>query len=374
MSRAYFGWGAAWAVVLTFAGAVATLAAPSKDEALRWRFVENETLVMRIVQEMNMDMKIGNGAASIPTSGTTQLDMSMHVDKVNDDGSARVTMKLARMKVGMKAAGMQIDFDSDDAKKKDGEKKEEGGAANEVSEMMAKAFGAMINLSYSATINPRGELGDIEVPEASLAALKGLPGMDALSGLFDEKTFKDSFSQMTGNGWLVLPEKEPAVGDTWKQETTMKNPVMGKQTFVAEFKYEGIVEKEGRKLDEFSVTIDMHIEPDPESKFPVKIDITKQEQKGKVYFDRALGRMALSELNTAMTMNLEAQGQQMEQEVKATTTTKFLAQDEAAADSPGDKPEADEPDDKPNADKPQDAEEPKAEADASNPKDAPKSE
>lgn len=305
------------------------VAAPLRaDEPLRWKFTAGEDLVLRVEQTFDMEMQIPNQDKPVASSGKTTMEMSVHVESVDDSGTARLKMGVKRMQMGIKGPGIDTTFDSDHADKD---------ADSPLSQTMGSVFEAMKKLDYSFSMSPEGKMSDIKVPEGALDAFKGLPGMEQYAGLLNEETFKESFTKISGSGWLAFPDKALALGDTWKQEGVIQDALVGKQTMLSEYKFEGPVEQDGRTLEAIGVVLTMDFEAPADGKAPVKIDITEQEQKGTIYFDRAAGRLDHGEMKMKMTMDLETMGQHITQTIVSTTKSTLAPAERAA--SPGEEAE-----------------------------------
>ncbi|MBX7167293.1 MAG: hypothetical protein K1X74_13265 [Pirellulales bacterium] len=303
------------AVVLLLSCAGLPLVARADDEPIRWRFSAGEQFMLQVDQQFEAATIVGDNSSK--SNGTMSMQLQFNVKELLDNGAARCEMGITRMQLKLVAPIATLEFDT--ANKEEPE--------NPQAQLMAKVLRPFTELKYTLTIDPRGNILDVELPKdaaKNLASQLGsIPGGGQFNDLLNEETFAQGFKQMSGNGWLIWPETMPAVGDTWKQEGTIANPILGRQTEISTFRYEGPVEIDGHQLEKVAVEITMDYDPDDQAKLPIKVKISEQEQKGYIYFDRQAGRIDHSELTQHIDMDLETMGQAFEQEINVETKSRF---------------------------------------------------
>gem|GEM_PF-502795 len=282
----------------------------SAQKVLRWKFEEGQTLEWKTAQNADITMTINDMEQATNTSFT--MTMGMFVKQVDEEGVASLEITMDRLQMEMQMAGQKMEFDTDS---------DEVPAAG-IGEMLKKAFDPLMSMTYTIKMDPRGEILDVDVPEESLKMLKSIPGM----GQFGKMFTKESMQDMSSTGWMTLPEKGLAVGDSWDTESETNNPILGKQTAATHFTYEGSEEVDGKSLEKISMEMDMKFDGDVENELGIKMNIEDMTLTGTFYFDAEQGRLASSEIKQQMEADLEAGGQSMHQVMDGTVTTTITEQ------------------------------------------------
>jgi hypothetical protein len=193
--------------------------------------------------------------------------------------------------------GMALEYDSRS------DKKPEGLAA-----MIAPVFEAMVGKSFNVKMDVRGKVLEVKFPKELLESLKKVPGAGQAGALFTE----DSMKGMTQMG--VLPENPVNTGDTWKQESSMKNPFLGDTKIEVTYRYLGTESRDGKELDK--IGIDMKMQAGPIKPGGMNAKISDQESKGVLYFDEALGQFVGGKVKTTMKVQISAAGQTIDQDME----------------------------------------------------------
>jgi hypothetical protein len=277
---------------------------------LRYKFKSGEKLHYVMEQKMNMEMAIMN--MNVVTATAQTFDITWDVKSVDSEGNAKVTERFDRVRFTMDAAqlGGKIEFDSKDGKLPEGL----------IGGIIGPLFKAMAGAEFEATIDGRGRVSNIKVPEALTEAFKKAPGAAAGGDLFSEEGLKHLISNVP----LVLPEKAVVKGDKWDQEVEVKMQ-LGKMKNINAYIYEGPTEKNGVKLEQVAAKPNAKIEADPNAQFNMKIK--SQEAKGTAYFNNDAGRLADSEVTQNMEMAVSAMGTDFT--IKLEQKISFKLQDKA---------------------------------------------
>lgn len=294
---------------LTFALALAVPALAAgpglAQTTLRYKFKAGEKIAYVLDNDMNMSMKVGG--MDVDMKMTQQMDMNWDVQKVDDQGNARIVVKMGRVKMAMKGGPMgDVDVDSKDPKQPD--------------DAIGKVFGqivtALAGMEMTLTMTPAGEMKDVAVSESTTKALKNLPGADQLGGdMFSPEGMK---RMVQGN--LALPKEPVKKGDTWTQKMDMKMP-FGKTTGNVTYTYEGSAEKDGQALEKIGMKPDMKIEPD--AKAPFQLKMKDQKGKGTIYFDNRAGRLHALSSETTMEMAIEVANMTINQRIVQNTALRL---------------------------------------------------
>src|SRR4051812_8517048 len=165
------------------------LPAPAQTR-LRLKFQKDQTNEYVMVQEMKMTMPTPMGMLNMTMRQT--VDLSMHVEEVKDDGSARVKTKFNKVTMEMKGLPTgDVEIDSTKDEQQD----------NAFAKMMGGMIHAMGKAEFTATMSPRGEVSDVKLPEELVKEFQKLPNSAQFGDFFSEKGLKN----IMGHSGLVLP-------------------------------------------------------------------------------------------------------------------------------------------------------------------------
>jgi hypothetical protein len=287
---------------------VALFAAPARAaEPLTWKFQVGEGNHYRMTQKMTMDIQIGEGASETQEI-TNVIDMSWIADEVNDDGSARLTQSIDRMRMMIEPKGRdKVEFDSQSTDEPQG-----------FAAMIAPLFRELSRAKFKLTMSPRGKVSDIEVPESLVKALAAAPGAAAMGDLATAKGLEDTMSRMS----LEMPEKLEA-GETWTSTSEMNNPALGKQTIKVTYKYVGPREKDGVTFEVFEPTLEIAF-----AGGAATATIEEQKSSGEVLFNRTAGRLESTTLDHMMKLKLAIAGQTLNQTLTQSTEMQWMPAEE----------------------------------------------
>jgi hypothetical protein len=288
---------------------LALLFTPTANAAdpLAWKFAPGLTNRYRMTQDTYLTINSG-ATGDAKTRSLVTIDLSWTVQKVNDDGSAVLKQQIDRLQIKAETGDSQV-AEIDSASKED----PQGQAATLVPLLKALTSG-----SFTVTMTPRGEVKDVEVPEAIIEALKNQPGAAQMGDLATPEGFK----KLVGQASFVLPEKlEPGV--TWTAKTEANMPGVGTQTATTTYRYEGPREVDGKVMEVFSATLDMKF-----AGGQVPVEITNQESKGEILFNRAEGRLESSAIKQLNEYKITVTGQPIKQKNEQNVEMKWVPEDE----------------------------------------------
>ena len=276
-----------------------TATAIAEDSPLVWKFKPGDEHHYRMTQDMQMEMALGLGERKVSTGVQQLMDMTWKVDQLDDQGRAKVVQKVDRIRMDMQAPGqpeMKYDTDSDEAPAGFGA-------------MLHPLFKAMTENPFTMNMSPRGELSDMELPEAFSNALKNVPGAAMMGEMFTD----EGFLSMMQKSSLVLPTPEDlTVGHEWSTTSEMKNPQIGTITSTITYRYLGPREVKGKEFEVFSIALEMDY---GDGMAGVTIEVENQDSHGEVLFDREAGRLHSSKLQQDLDMAIGAGGQTMKQKL-----------------------------------------------------------
>ncbi len=292
------------AVLLT---GLAVAGAAQAQTTLRYKYRAGEKLEYVIDQDQKMSMSVGG--QDIEMKVTMVIDIDWLTESVDEQGNAKVKVKVGRVKMNLDGPTGKVEADSKEPKEADD-------PLGQIFGQVVKAIGGM---EMTFTVDPLGEVKDSKVSDEAVKKLKSLPGVDKLGDLISGDNMK---SMMQGN--MVLPKEAVEKGKSWKHKTDQKMP-FGKITGETKYTYDGEVDKDGKKLEKIAVNPEIKIEPDPNA--PIQIKVKDSKGKGYAYFDARAGRVVESNNETTMQMELEVAGMTIDQRIVQSTTMRLKKKD-----------------------------------------------
>ena len=284
----------------TMMALLATLMLPTSSFAQSGKKIAWQLPVGRkidVVMKQTMEMKQKVAEQELGTEMVSTNYMIWEIDKVDDTGIATVNSEIQRMTIKMDSP--QGKFEIDTAS----EEELEGMAAT-----VAEQITGLVGKKFTQKMNAQGKILSVDMPEE---VASGNPMMS-----------KEALSQLIKNASPVFPDKPVATGDTWQQESTTAMPGgMGGMKIDSTYTYKGTEELDGKKLDLIDIGMEMEFEA-PEGS-PIKIEITSQDTKGKMYFDSANGYTHKIDIDQNMVMEVTAGPQTIDQTIHSLTEATF---------------------------------------------------
>jgi hypothetical protein len=280
-------------------GAAAAQAAPIK---LEWKFVEGQKTKYRIVQDMVIDMDVAG--QSVRMTMTQTMDLTWKVASVDEQGTADMTQTIDRLQMKLRGApGADVSYDSDS------DRKPEGMAA-----LLSPMFEAIVKQPVKLKMSAAGKVSDVELPKEMSEKLKNTPGMGPLSNMFSEGNLK----QMMGAGTLQFSPEAVDEGDEWQSQAEAVDASVGKQQTESTYVYQGLEDRQGRRLAKIGIKLNVKLAEDPDAKAQVSIE--DQSSDGVAYFDPKASQIVDLKLSSKMKTSIDVMGQKLAQTVTNTTT------------------------------------------------------
>jgi len=276
---------------------LAPAAADGADAPLRWKFQKGETIRYALVQKT--DSKMSAGGNERGSTVDQRSDIRWVVQDVSPEGVATMTQVIERVRVKMEAPGQPgFEYDSD-AKDKVQD--------SPVAKMLAPMFQALAGFECTLTMDPRGRIQSVKIPEKTLESLRG-----SLKGPLSEMFSEESMKKMITQSGLVLPEEPVEKGKGWTEESSTEAPQVGTIKTEKKYTYEGPDAKDpnlARIALEAEMTLQSKENPE------VKVSIKEQKNAGFFLFDAAKGRIAESHIEVKMVQDVAAGPANFEQTV-----------------------------------------------------------
>ena len=271
---------------------------------LRWKFTPGEKLAHNMTQDTTMAVQVGGQA--ITTTMTQVVDGRWSVTGKDDQGNAQITQEIYRIQMKMQGPqGVILEIDTASDQEPQG-----AGVA------IAPAIEAMAQAKFNLTVNPQGEVLEIDVPEEVRAAFQRLPGAEQMGGMFS----KEGFSNMIKQGTPSFPAEPLTQGKSWSKDYEMPMAALGAMVVSNEFTYAGQEQVDGKQLERINVEMSIQIKAAENGGPFGNITIADQKSDGVIYFDNEAGRMTESRINQAMTMQIAAGEQKFDQKINQVIT------------------------------------------------------
>jgi hypothetical protein len=264
----------------------------SAQETLRWKFSEGDQLKFTRKQERAMHGTVGDQPLSQTVDRVTEV--TLVVDVVEKDGSARITETIDRVRFSQTTPAGNVEFDSAADPTGDGAK-------------LASSLQPLVGLDFSFRMTPRGEVTDLQLSEASKKRLAGNPAVMPAG----KET--ELLRQLVPS--MLLPEEESvSVGTTWQEVSELAEPRVGKRRVTSTYEYTGSHAAGDQWLADIEIRGSAELEPAPGA--AAKIEVLEESITGTIRFDPRGGFLVeRSEKETTKT-KIRVNEQSFEQEAE----------------------------------------------------------
>ena len=257
---------------------------------LKWKFEKGRELTYKQTQKQSMEFA---GTAMEQESSQTQV---WTVKDVDADGTATIETKCVA--VASKASGaMEFEYDSE----KDKEVPE-----NPQVKMMAKMVGKVFTLKMT----PSGKIVEMKGFDALMEEmLKELgedvgPMKEMLKQMLSDDTMKSAMQQLAP----MLPEKPVGKGDAWKNDLTLKFPMIGAMKFGVASTMTDLKDGEAHIGQTWTIELKGD-DADKDNPLGGLVKITDSKGKAAIVFSASKGCFVSQKMTMEMTM--DAGGQQI---------------------------------------------------------------
>lgn len=199
----------AWALFF-FISSTSSVTHGQDAEKFRWKLNAGDEFTVQLVQDTKIKSNIDQRVQEMANKMT--LDMDWKVTDVNDDNTATIAQTITRIRLQIvtpnEGGSQTIAVDTQDTSRQ-----------KELAKRLHKQVIALIDTKYNVSMSDRGGLLGVEIPKASLEALRGAPSSLQLRKVLTEDGLKDLFGQSA----IVFPENELAKGDDWDSTAKVEN-------------------------------------------------------------------------------------------------------------------------------------------------------
>ncbi len=261
---------------------------------LRLRFTPGETLRYALQQTMTMEMTLED--RSFSSTFTMAMDLSTKAVAGEPGGAWRLEQTITGLRFHMDLPPpMEGNFHYDTTRPAEGRD-------GPLGELLSTYLDAMVGNPFSLTMDSRGNITDVRLPEAVKAALQDHQVLAQVGAFFTEEHLR---RMMTDVGVrLPLPPVHP--GARWAVTQPMKMP-FGSQTLAMDLTYDGPT---GTGLYAINGTLHLTMNMDG-APLPMTLEIADQQGTVALLLDNDRGVLVRSHIDQRLTMHIVTAGQAM---------------------------------------------------------------
>jgi hypothetical protein len=261
-----------WLVTL-LVGLLSARTAPSQT-LLQWKLELGEQLKIKTTQQTMSDVAYGGKKT------TTHIDLAIELAWqviAADAGTIRMKQTVTRVSADIRTPdGARLTYDSASSAKPTGRTRD-----------LADALLQLVGGEFEIAMNQRGEI--VEVKPANKPAENLISQGDAAQ---QPAAARQAIQQLLKQPLALLPESSVRPDDTWTAESEL-DTAMGKAKQKTTYRFTGVEEQDGRKLERIESSTTLGIEGNtPDAR---KLRIKEHQQTGTLWFDSAAGRLVSAE-------------------------------------------------------------------------------
>jgi len=265
------------------------------QESLAWKFTNGESLKYVVQQSTQMEMDL-NGQKQTMTMNQT-MDMAWKIATVESNGNAKMAQVVDRVQFKSEGGPFgSVQFDSSSSEVVD----------SPLVKSMAEVFKKIVGQEFGVTMQPTGKVQQVTVPPSLLKALTD-------SGAAGSAMNEDTLKQMMTQSAVTLPAEPIKPGHKWESNQKVELP-FGTMTVASVLTYEGTENGLAK------ISMQPKIDVKPKEGAPITLTMKKSDGKGTVMFDVAKGRIAKSDLDLTMDLQVKQFGTQIQQTLRQKTS------------------------------------------------------
>jgi hypothetical protein len=264
----------------------------SEIVSLKLQMPVGNTYEYTFVMDMNMDQNVMGQQMKI----SNKMTMG-YVFEVLKDSAGWKTMRstIGRIRMDMDMMGRTMTIDSNEP------------VSDTIpgSAQMYNAFAGMKGKQFTFTINDKGQVGEVKgLKEMRESIVKDMPDGDKVDQQLESSFNEESFKQNLEQSFNIFPDKDVAVGDSWKKTMNMKSQGMNiksENTYTLESIKDGkahIKVKTGLSTDKTTAENGMEI-------------TMKGTGDGVYTFEQSTGMVMDGDVKMKMDMEMSMNGQKM---------------------------------------------------------------
>ena len=216
-----------------------SVAVSQSTDAVRWNLKQGEKLKVELQQDTGFKTNIGNRSQEVGNQMTMFVDWE--VESAADD-SFVIAQTITRIKLTVNIPdenGIQqtrLDTASDDQ-------------TGKLAEQLIEQINPLIGLKFQVTMSNRGEIKNVDIPKASLEAIRQAPSSMQIRQVITA----DGLRELIGQSAIVFPESSVAKGESWDSQTKVTN-ALGDFNKTNKFTFDGPQSIDAGEYQQFTVT------------------------------------------------------------------------------------------------------------------------
>ncbi|OHB80446.1 MAG: hypothetical protein A2W31_01220 [Planctomycetes bacterium RBG_16_64_10] len=261
---------------------------------LRWKLKQGDTFRVDLQQDTRQLVTTAGKTMEIPQ--TMLMQMTWSVEAVDPQGIIKMTQTIDRVSMAMQPPGQkEVKYDSASGQPPTG-----------FAKTLIDTLAAMVGVKITQTMNERGKVLDVQVPEDTLSKVAANPTL---------KQFFSTLKDLMGKASPEFPEQPMNSGHRWEADVQAPSP-LGAMRIHTTYTYEGKEQRNDRELDRIGMVMEIAIEGG--GQLGANVKILQQDNSGDAYFDAERGYFAESKTVQKMKLELEVLGNAMQQSIETT--------------------------------------------------------
>jgi hypothetical protein len=282
------------------------LQAPSADaeaKLLRWKLDEGDQFRVHVVQTTETETKVKEKSTGM--SVQTAMEMLWKVDRVDADGTIRMTQAFTRLAMKTTDSDSKTAvFDSASS-----------AHSSEEIEKIARAVAPLLRSRFTAAMSARGEIIKVVPTGETESLLVDVPALSQWKRLLTTAGIRQTLRQ----SFAVLPESSVADGDTWTASYDIDSPV-GKIQVANTYTYKGTESENGASFEKITVVTQTKVEAEEQPLEEAALP-TFRQYTGVFYFDSAAGRLVQSKLTQELSSEVPYRDTKIQAKANSTIIT-----------------------------------------------------
>ena len=288
-------------LLLLATGAVPAIA--GDETLLRLQLKEGDTHRFAMSLDQQMTMELG-AMGNQKSENTMNLDYTLEVTDVADDGTLTIESRYERIGVVVRAMGNEITYDTADE-------------APPAGDNPLSLLNKLIDQELTFKASPQGRVLEVRGFDELFAEMKVGLSDDAASknlvGLVEAGFDENALKTMCQQALVIYSEEKVGPGDVWTTDLELSNPALGAIDAKATYDVRSVATHRDRKCVELGMSMTMSFGDDSpllqqmrdtfaQQGMDAKLDWELGEVKssGTIWVDRKTGLTVDSELGQAM--------------------------------------------------------------------------
>jgi Family of unknown function (DUF6263) len=308
--------------------AVVVVAVPSadalrQDVTLRHKWTKGETLRYRMTQKaMSTISGLPGDMGEMTVEQTVTQVLKETVDDIAADGTTTLRATFESINVDMSTPMGRMAYDTAHPE-----------TASDPGSMLKNIFGNMIGESFTTVVTPAGAVQRVEgLSKLSDKMFASLPAEAApMLGGLRQGLSDDAMKLNMAQAFAKFPERPLKTGETWDDQVTSINPMMGPVTVSSTSTLKAIEGAGDKQVARIVSTLTLRQDSATPGAGPMGMTVKMDEAKGdrEVLFSIAQGHMQKVTTNLAMPMSIsgtapDGTALNMRSATRSTTTLELL--------------------------------------------------